>query len=175
VPFDFCYTWLKAVVVRSILFSHLHPNSTIQFQRRETSLPLWRALRSRVSCRVVGRRLYPCLCLCLCLPLSLSPIDIHGFRFSRCFGRSLSLRTSSHQPLNLPLHRFFSTLLTGILQLSQHPQTQPLRSREHHALRCTCSRRRFVQPSSLVVGYDISRLRRSLHSHRREIAICSRP
>lgn len=81
---------------------------------------LWRALRSRVSCRVVGRRLY--LCLCLCLPLSLSLIDIHGFRFSRCFGRSLSLRTSSHQPLNLPLHRFFSTLLTGILQLSQHPQ-----------------------------------------------------
>jgi hypothetical protein len=61
----------------------------IQFQRRETSLPLWRALRSRVSCRVVGRRLY--LCLCLCLPLSLSLIDIHGFRFSRCFGRSLSL------------------------------------------------------------------------------------
>jgi hypothetical protein len=88
VPFDFCYTWLKAVVVRSILFSHLHPNSTIQFQRRETSLPLWRVLRSRVSCRVVGRRLYPCLCLCL--PLSLSLIDIHGFRFSRCFGRSLS-------------------------------------------------------------------------------------
>ena len=145
----------------------------IQFQWREISLPLWRALRSRVNCRVVGRRLY--LCLCLCLPLSLSLIDIHGFRFSRCFGRSLSLRTSSHQPLNLPLHRFFSTLLTGILQLSQHSQTQPFRSRERHALCCTCSRRRFVQPSSLVIGYDISRLRRSLYSYRREIAIYSRP
>src|SRR5271170_6562204 len=44
-----------------------------------------------LAVELLVRRLY--LCLCLCLPLSLSLIDIHGYRFSRCFRRSLSLRT----------------------------------------------------------------------------------